>query len=224
MNVKKFVIFTVSLFCILLVVCSSYSFASSLSSINIDELDLSRIDENKINDLKDIIEEFKNAESNVDKEEAKEENVSISTGKVLNLYKELSKIVSNKDLVEFIEDNKIQLSNAGFSENLLDTSINLFNTFDADTLIDIAQNDLNADKLLTSYENGDSIDELVISIIDNTSPLKALMITFKLLFANSFFRLLFALLIVVSIYSIFITGIIFKKAGKKSFRYIYSNL
>lgn len=223
MNVKKFILFIVILFSIIFLIFPSCSFASSVfTSINIDDLDYSRIDKNKVNYLKNTIQNLKEEGNKIINSEEvpvnnKEGAKTVATEEVLKTYKEISNVISNKDFAEFIQDNKDVLSNAGISESLLDASIKVFNTFDADTVIDIAENDLNINKLLVSYENGGSVDDIIISIIDNTTVPTTIKITFKLFFANGFFRLLFALLVVTGIYSIFITGFIFKKAEKKLF-------
>ena len=235
MNIKKFVTLFIILFSIIFVIIPSYASEteptpSAIASINIEELDLSRIDQTKIDDLKSSIEDLRlnHSDSGLNTgsypNRINEDDKTINVNEVIEIYKELSGIISNKDMIYFIEDNKVQLTNAGFGENLLDMSISLFKTFDANTIIDIAQNDLNINKILASYETGDSIDSIFIYIIDNTPPSTTLKITFKLLFANSFFRLFFAFLIVIGIYSVFITGLIFKKANKKVYRYTDTSL
>lgn len=223
MNVKKVVILIITLFFFLLIIAfpTCIYAVSSFSSINVEELDLSRLDQNKIDTLKSTIEALSQELNPAPPPEAtespknEEDEEEININEVLKIYSELSKVLSNKDLEKFIEDNTVPLSNAGFSQDLLDLSIKLFRTFDADTIIEIAKQDLNANKIFASYQKGDSIDEIAISIIDNTSISTSIKIAIKLLFANGFFRLIFMLFIVVAIYSVIVTGFIFKKADKK---------
>jgi len=231
-KLKKFIIIFIALFFVSLILAPTNVLASSVfGSVDIENLDLSRIDKSKVNELKGILEDFKDENANTinkeDLDNMSKEDIknsinsidvkSIDINGVLNTYKEISNVISNKDMAYLIEDNKDILTSSGVNKNLVDASVTLFNTFDADAVIEIAQNDLDIEALFKAYQEGASIDSLIISVIDNTSITTSLKIACKLLFANSFFRLLIALFIVVGIYSIFITGIIFKKAGKKSF-------
>ncbi len=142
---------------------------------------------------------------------------SIDMNEVTQVYEELSKVVSNEDIANFIDDNKQALAKAGANEKLLSTSSTLLKTFDADAVIDIMQNDLDVNELLNSYKNGSSLESILLGVMKSTSTSAKIKIACKLLFSNPQIRLFFALLIVVAIYSVIVTGFIFKKINKSPY-------
>lgn len=103
------------------------------------------------------------------------------------------------------------------SKEALNASEKLLRTFDANTVATIVESDLDLNKLMNMYKNGASIEELLSSIISDTSTKTKIDLVMKLVFSNFYTRFALFCLIVLAIYSIFITGIIFKKAGRKSF-------
>ena len=161
--------------------------------------------------------------SGVDKEAISQGDINsvdvnaIDMDEVVQVYEELSKVVSNKDIANFIDDNKQALTKAGANEKLLTTSSTLLKTFDADAVIDIMQNDLDVNELFNSYKNGASLESILMGVLKSTSTSAKIRIAFKLLFANPKVRLFFALLIVVAVYSVIVTGLIFKKVGKSPY-------
>ena len=55
------------------------------------------------------------------------------------------------------------------------------------------------------------------SIINNTSTADKIKIVSKLVFSNKYVRTCFTVFIILAIYSVFVTGFIFRKASKPSF-------
>jgi len=99
----------------------------------------------------------------------------------------------------------------------LQASEKLLRTFDSNAVITIVESDLDLNKLINMYKNGASIEEILSTIMSDTSTKTKIDIMTKLLFSNFYIRLALFVLIILAIYSIFITGLIFKKAGRKSF-------
>lgn len=204
------------LFTILFILYTSSSASSIFSSINIDNLNMNSINENNIDDFKNAIENIKENEELANK--VSSGNVDLSDA--IDAYKELSTVVSNKELANFIEDNKNEISKQGVSKSLLSTTSTLLKTFDSDTVIDVLENDLNIDETIEKADaNGEAIStsEIVEQVLDNTSSADKIKIALKLLFSNEKFRLLILAGIVILAYSIYITSLIFKKADKPSF-------
>ena len=227
---KKIIIILTLISAILFISPNHISASSFFNSIDVNSLNLNSIEKSKIEGLKNTIGNIKEKDytsagalENIDKNEIKNGNINsvnvneINIDEVIGVYEDLSKVISNEDIAKFIDDNKETLTKAGADENLLQTSSTLLKTFDADTVIDIVQNDLDINELLDIYKNGGSIDDILKSVMQSTSTTDKIKIITKLLFSNGYFKLIFALIIVVAIYSIFITSYIFKKAGKPGY-------
>lgn len=231
---KKYLKTTILIITILVIVLfifpSFVSAASIFNSIDINSLNFNSIDSSKINSLKNSLENIatsnyisSNAIENIDKNAIANGDINsvdvnaVDIDEIAEVYKELSDVISNEDIANFIDDNKKALSEAGANEKLLSTSSTLLKTFDADAVIDIMQNDLDINKILQSYKNGESLESILLGIMKNTSTGAKIKIACKLLFSNDYFKLVFAFLVVVIIYSVIITGLIFKKVGKPAF-------
>ena len=198
---KIIVLLTLSIFILISPTCT---FASSvLESIDVNNLDLTGIEASKLSDVENKMEELTKATatSNIDA--------------MLKIYEELSKIISNEELATFIDNNKSVLSNAGLSKNLLSTSSSLLKNFDTATILDIVRNDLDIENVIANSKEGLSSNDIVKKAQKNTTTSEKIKIVFKLVFSNGYFRLLFALFIVLAIYSVIITSFIFKKAKKQ---------
>lgn len=203
----------IMLFVIFIILPTSVFASSIFSSIDIDDLNFSSINKNKVDDFKHTIETLGQSISSTS-DNTDVSKVTIDAKNIINFYDELTKVVPSNEISNFIDDNKEVFIKAGLNQNVLDSISTLFRTFNSDALIDIAQNDLDLDKILKFDENGFTVDDILSSVIKNTSTSTKINITLKLLFNNNFFRMAFALLIAASIYSVYITSLIFKKAGK----------
>ncbi len=206
-----FILFTI------LFILHTPSYADSIfSSININNLDMNSINVNNVDDFKNAIQNIKENEELANK--VSSGNADLSD--IIDAYKELSTVVSNKELANFIEDNKNEIAKQGISKSALSTASTLLKTFDSNAVIDVLENDLNVDETIKSTDaNGEAIStsEIVEQVLDNTSSADKIKIALKLLFSNENFRLLIIAGIVILAYSVYITGLIFKKADKPSF-------
>lgn len=201
---KKYLKTIIFLIIILIFLFPSCTFAeSTFGNIDINNLNLSGIDTSKLTDLKNTIENMRKGETNLDT--------------LLNLYEDISNVLSNEEMVMFINNNKTALANAGISKSLLNTTASLLRNFEPRTIIDIVRNDLNLEEAISASAEGASADSILKSAFKKTSTFDKIIIFFKLLFSNGFIRLLTAFIIVISIYSVFITSYIFKKAGKPAY-------
>ena len=201
-----------------------------MNNFDVNSLNLNSIDKSKINDLKDVLEniDVNSLDSSaiineIDKSEIVSGNLNsidtsdINIDEVIDIYDQLSDVISNEEIADLIKDNSELLTDAGVSEEALSVSETMLRTFDSDAVIDIVQNDLDLDKLLDMYKNGASLSEILTSVITETSLQTKISIISKLLFSNLYFRIALVGLIFVIIYSVFITSIIFDKAGKGKF-------
>ncbi len=136
---------------------------------------------------------------------------------ISGIYEDFSKIVTNQELADLIEDNTDVLVNSGLNKDSIETAQSLLRTFDASTVIDVIQNDLDIDRLINLYKNGASLTEIMTSLVSETSPVTMAKIAFKILLSSFYFRIALFVFVLVSIYSIYITGLIFKKSGKHGF-------
>ena len=212
---KKYSKFIISFMLLLIFcLCPCYIFAfTNFNNIDVNKLDLNSISNYKASDLKDAIQNL-SIDKNIINSNINPSNIDSNTmDTIIKAYEELSSVVSNEEIADFIEDNKETLSKAGASKDILSASSALLRTFDPETVIDIVQNDLDLDKIIEESESSSSTD-ILTSALENTTTSTKVKITFKLLFSNGYFKMIFWLFVVVAIYSIIISGIIFRKAGK----------
>lgn len=225
----KIVLF-VAIILVFLFSISSFAASSKLNNFDINSLNLNSIDKSKIDDLKDVLEniDVNSLDSSaiindIDKSEIASGNLNsidtsdINIDEVIGIYDQLSDVISNEEIADLIKDNSKLLTDAGISKEALSASETMLRTFDSDAVIDIVQNDLDLDKLLDMYKNGASLSEILTSVITETSLQTKINIISKLLFSNLYIRIALVVLIFVIIYSVFITSIIFDKAGKGRF-------
>lgn len=229
---KKYFKITILISLLLIVLLSTTSFgvSSKLKNIDVNNINLNSIDKSKIEDVKDILTnidvnslETANIVNEIDKSEIASGNFnsidtnSINISEVVGIYDQLSDVISNEEIADLIKDNSKLLTEAGISKEALSASETMLRTFDSDAVIDIVQNDLDLNKILSMYNNGSSIEDILNYVLTETSLQTKLNIVSKLLFSNIYFRIALVVLIFVIIYSLFITSIIFDKAGKKNF-------
>lgn len=218
---------------ILVILLSTCSLAApskdKIKNINVNDINLNSINDKKVDNLKDVLNSIDITKldstavmENIDKSEIATGNLNsvnvnaINVNEVVDIYDKLSEVISNEEIADLIKDNSELLEDAGLSSGALSASETLLRTFDSDAVIDIVKNDLDINKLLNMYKNGDSLEKIIGSIISDTSLQTKISILTKLLFANFYVRLILVILIIVGIYSVFITYLIFGKAGKKN--------
>ncbi len=228
----------ISFVLLMLLLCfPSFATSSKIKNIDVNNLNFNSIDKSKVEDLKKAINniDVNSLDSatiidSIDKNEISNGNINsidtnaININEVTGIYKELSKVISNKDIADLIKDNSKVLEEAGISKEALSTSETLLRTFDSDAIIDIVQNDLDINELLNMYKNGSSLESIISKVMSETSMQTKINIICKLLFSNFYIRFAIFCLIIVAIYSIFITSLIFKKARKKLVYNTYSYL
>ncbi len=207
---------------------SSLALSSSMiKNININALDLNSIDESKKDDLKKAL---SNIEEKLSESEIKEivsevnkvSNNTVNTNSVnmdtfLDIYNELSNVVSNEEIANLIEDNSNLLNRAGMSDSALSAAESIFRNFDTDAIVDVVKNDLDMDEIVSLYNNDASLEDIMSSVITGTSMQAKINIIFKLLLSNKYVKGTLIILLIVAVYSIFVTALIFKKAGKHAF-------
>lgn len=205
---KKYLksIFYIALILVTLLPCNIFA-TSTLKNLDVDSLDLSSIDEFKANSLKEAITNLNLDENPTD---------DSTTNAIISTYESLSEVISNEEMADIIDANKNILVKAGVNKSLLSTSSTFLRTFDPEVAIDVIQNDLDLDTIVEDSKGSSRID-LFISAMKNTDTSTKIKATFKILFSNNYFKLLFALFFVIMIYSIIVTGFIFKKADKSGF-------
>ena len=231
---KKYVNFIVLSIVILLLVACTASFATpspeKIKNINVNDINLNSIDKNKVDDLKKALDDidFKSLDTSaivddINKSEVSNGNLNsintdaINMKEVIGIYDKLSDVISNEEIADLIQDNKKVLTDAGVSKDALNVSEKMLRTFDSKAVIDIVQNDLDIDKLMEMYKKGASLEEILTTLLAETSLKTKLSIASKLLFSNRYVKIAMVILSIIAIYSIFITSFIFRKAGKQGF-------
>lgn len=232
-NLKKYLKTIILVSAILLLLLSTCSLAApskdKIKNIDVNDINLNSIDDKKIDNVKDVLNTIDITKldsaaivENVNKSEIASGNLNsvdvnaINIDEVVGIYDKLSDVISNEEIADLIKDNSDLLEDAGISSGALSASETLLRTFDSDAVIDIVRNDLDINKLLTMYKNGASLEKIIGSILSDTSLQTKISILTKLLFANFYVRVFLVILIFVGIYSVFVTSIIFTKAGKKN--------
>ena len=200
-NYIKIVSSILILIFLFILILSKPSFAARTREFDINDVDFSSIGKEKEKALKDKFQEYEN-------------NPDID---ILTAYKEVTAIVSNEDLANIVEDNRQLLYDTGIDNSTISTATALLNSIKAETIIDIAENDLEIDEMIEKSKNDENFnleEELKDKIINDTSFLDIAKTTFKLLFSIVMVKAILVIFLIVSTYSIVITGLIFKKAGK----------
>ncbi len=188
---KKYLklIVLICIFLMSLFCISSCVNASNIKSIDIDNIDFSSISEDKANKLKEILGsvDINTIISTDDTKGLYKSSISINTKEIANIYDKISDVISNEEIANLLEDNSEMLTNTGLDSNILDTSTTLLRTFNSDAVINLVEEDLDFNSLL------------------------------KLLLSNVYVKVGIVISIIIAIYSVFITSLIFGKAGKKKF-------
>lgn len=231
---KKYVRFIILAITISILMACTVSLAApspeKIKSIDVNDINLKSIEKDKVNDLKKVLDtiDIKSLDTaaianDINKSEVANGNLNsvntdaINMKEVIGIYDKLSDVISNEEIADLIKDNKKVLTEAGISNDALNVSEKMLRTFDSKAVIDIVQNDLDIDKLMEMYKKGASLEEILTTLLAETSLQTKLSIVSKLLFSNRYARTAMVIFVIIAIYSIFITSFIFRKAGKHSF-------
>ena len=220
---KKYIkILTLLLTFIAILLFSNISFC--FSSFDMNSIDLNKIDKSTLDTVKDAVKDINinNLNSSAINNIIKSSNLNVTNinandvKKAVDTYKNLSNSIVGEKVSNIIKDNNEILNKLGLNEDTISVAQNFIKNVDSNTITDIITNELDLNELIKMYKNGASTEEIMSHIINETSFETKISIVYKMLIANIYFKIALVMFIFVLIYSIYITGLIFKKAGKST--------
>lgn len=147
------------------------------------------------------LEEFIRTESSVDIN-------NITEADIITLYQEISEKYTNNELADLIEDYSAELQKEGIDKQTIDAGVTLLRTTDAEELKAILEQ-LDIDEIEERLSKGESLDQVIADMDINPISIIA-----KLLLANTIFKAILIVALIIGIYSIIIRWRIYSKAGK----------
>lgn len=114
------------------------------------------------------------------------------------------------ELLNSIDEKTINDFKSSIDMNSIDTNSIDINSINENNIAEVYGK-------LSEALSDEQIEKLLLSSLSNTSTYDKINLLSKFLFSNNYFRIALFFLIMIAIYSIFITSIIFKKASKPSF-------
>lgn len=148
------------------------------------------------------LEEFLTKETSVDLE-------NMTDADIITLYEELSEKYTNEELADIVDSYSQELKKEGISEDTIKTGTTILRTTDTEELKQILKEDIDIDAIKAKLESGQTVDEVMDDMQVDTAS-----IFIKLLLANSIFKTIMIITLVIALYMIIIRGLIYAKAKR----------
>ena len=129
-------------------------------------------------------------------------------------YRNISKEYSNKEISEMLEQTKKDINNENINEHI-DTVKKVLNTIDEKRLNSILEK-VNIDDTINELEEGATILELIEKTANNMTVADKADLLISIIGATEIIRKIIIALIILFIYNLLITCIIYKKANKRA--------
>ena len=134
--------------------------------------------------------------------------------KVIDLYRNISKDYTNKEICNMLEKTKIEINDENINEHI-DTVEKVLNTVDEKTLNTVL-NKLNIDDAINELEEGATVLELIEKTANNMSTADKADLLLSIIGTANIIKKIGIALLVLFIYNILITCVIYKKAHKRA--------
>lgn len=141
----------------------------------------------------------------------------IDITKLVTEYEELAKEYTNDEIADMIEENKDKIEEKGISSDVVSAGTQILRTMEPEKVTKILKEDIKIDEVKEKLDQGYTTSEIIKDVTTTLSIKEKISIAMKLLFANQMFKAIVTLLVILSVYSIIIRWIIFKKADKHGF-------
>lgn len=145
---------------------------------------------------------------------------------IINLYKEVTKVYTNFEIAEMINNNKEVLINNGSKEDDLNSITGVL-TSTNETQLNAILDKINVDELVNQIANGADTQTIIRQITSNLSATEKVGLLVNILFATNVMKTVLIVLEIIFIYRTLLRCVIYKKANKPawaSFVPIYRNV
>lgn len=145
---------------------------------------------------------------------------------IINLYKEVTKVYTNFEIAEMINNNKEVLINNGSKEEDLNSITGVL-TSTNETQLNAILNKINVDELVNQIANGADTQTIIRQITSNLSATEKVGLLVNILFATNVMKKVLIVLGIIFIYRTLLRCVIYKKANKPAwapFVPIYRNV
>lgn len=145
---------------------------------------------------------------------------------IINLYKEVTKVYTNFEIAEMINNNKEVLINNGSKEDDLNSITGVL-TSTNETQLNAILDKINVDELVNQIANGADTQTIIRQITSNLSATEKVGLLVNILFATNVMKTVLIVLGIIFIYRTLLRCVIYKKANKPawaSFVPIYRNV
>lgn len=139
----------------------------------------------------------------------------IEASEIIEMYDELTKQYSNKDIANMVQENKKEIiSKTGIDEETLNKGTSVLSTLDTEETKRILKEDLDIDEIKQKLNEGYTVSQIVNDIQEQMTTAKKVSIATKLLLASSIVKTVLVVFVVLILYKILIRWIIFRKADE----------
>lgn len=150
---------------------------------------------------------------------------SITKDDILEIYDDVTSKYSNEEIADIISENKDEIaSQGGVSESLINTGAEFIRNADEKEIRNIIEEDLDIEDIKQRIKNGETADQIVGSMVQESSTQDKIGLVVKILLANVYVKMFIWIAIILFIYCTILRSIIYKKAGKTCYSSVYSFL
>ena len=140
---------------------------------------------------------------------------SITKDDILEIYDDVTSKYSNEEIADIISENKDEIaSQGGVSESLINTGAEFIRNTDEKEIRNIIEEDLDIEDIKQRIKNGETADQIVGSMVQESSTQDKIGLVVKILLANVYMKMFIWIAIILFIYCTILRAIIYKKAGK----------
>ena len=141
----------------------------------------------------------------------------ITKEEVLEIYDEMSKQFTPDDIADIIEENAEEIEKQGISKEIIKAGTNFIRATDTEVIRDMIEKDINFEEIGEKIEQGYTSEQVINSILQDTSTQKKAQMATKLVLSNKIIKNIVIIVAILFIYGTILRWIIYKKAGKSGF-------
>lgn len=140
---------------------------------------------------------------------------SITKNDILEIYDDVTSKYSNEEIADIISENKEEIaSQGGISESIINTGAEFIRNTDEKEIRNIIEEDLDVEDIKQRIKNGETADQIVGSMVKESSTQDKISLAIKILLANVYIKMFMWITLVLFAYCTILRAIIYKKADK----------
>lgn len=169
----------------------------------------------KVEAVTPTIEELQEEFSKYGKELEEKDIDTITKDDILEIYDDVTSKYSNEEIADIISENKDEIAaQGGASESLINTGAEFIRNTDEKEIRNIIEEDLDVEDIKQRIKNGETPDQIVGSMVKETSVQDKISLGIKILLANVYIKMFIWIALVLFLYCTILRAVIYKKAGK----------